>query len=233
MEDTTVDVAVPRQPRQDRSRERFERVIAEADALLAEAGLSGFSIPTLAERLGFTRRSIYMFFPTPYAVLNELTRRYLAQMQDALNATVAAHQDAPTDRLVMHCVFAAADFHNRHPVGRLLILGGAVTDRSYRAQELNIEHLGRIGRDLMLARGIAVPAPPPDVPIVAVELGTACFRLSHHLHGKVTPPYTVEAAFVMLQYLAEFVGLVSPPTRAAIRRELEGCDRLAPEAARA
>ncbi len=198
------DLATPRTPQQDRSRERFEKVVAEADKLLAESGLSGFSIPTLAERLGFTRRSIYMFFPTPYAVLNELTRRYIDRMQSEILEITPALGDKSVEELLVKVVFASADFHNRNPVGRLLILGGAVTDRSFKAQELFVHHLGRIARQLMEARGLKVPAAPPDIPAIAVEIGTSSFRLSHALHGEIIEEYKVEAAYSMLLYLAEF-----------------------------
>lgn len=212
------DLAVARTPQQDRSRERFEKVLGEADKLLTESGLSGFSIPTLAERLGFTRRSIYMFFPTPYAVLNELTRRYI----DKLQAEIA--QLAPTllalspEETLVKVVFAAADFHNRHPVGRLLILGGAVTDRSFRAQEMFVHQLGGVARELMEAQGIGVPESPPDIPTVAVEIGTSSFRLSHAMHGEIIEEYKVEAAYGMLLYLAEFSEYSAPITRDYVRR---------------
>lgn len=212
------DLAIPRKPQQDRSRERFEKVVAEADKLLAEAGLSGFSIPTLAERLGFTRRSIYMFFPTPYAVLNELTRRYIEKMQAEIVALAPTFSNVPIEEMLVKVVFASADFHNRHPVGRLLILGGAVTDRSFRAQEMFIHQLGGVARQLMQARGIAVPDGPPDIPAVSVEIGTSSFRLSHAMHGEILEAYKVEAAFSMLLYLAEFSEYREPITRDYVRR---------------
>lgn len=207
------DLAVPRTPQQDRSRERFEKVVAEADKLLAESGLSGFSIPVLAERLGFTRRSIYMFFPTPYAVLNELTRRYIESMQQDIMEMLSKIGDKPVEEMLVKTVFEAADFHNRNPVGRLLILGGSVTDRSFKAQEMFVHQLGGLARQLMIARGIDVPAGPPDIPTVAVELGTSCFRLSHASHGEILEEYKVEAAYTMLLYLAEFEAYEAPVSR--------------------
>ena len=71
------------------NRERFDQVLDAAEELLREEGLSGFSIPVLAERLEFTRASIYKFFPTPYAVLNELTVRYLGELEKQLGERAA------------------------------------------------------------------------------------------------------------------------------------------------
>ena len=218
MNATIDDLAIPRVPQQDRSRERFEKVVAEADKLLSESGLGGFSIPTLAERLGFTRRSIYMFFPTPYAVLNELTRRYIEKMQHEILQLTPALANASIEEMVTKVVFASADFHNRNPVGRLLILGGAVTDRSFRAQEMFIHHLGRIARQLLEMRSIKLPASPPDIAALAVEIGTSSFRLSHAMHNEIIEEYKVEAAYSMLLYMAEFAAYQAPVTRDLVRK---------------
>ncbi|MGJ8670384.1 MAG: TetR/AcrR family transcriptional regulator [Oceanococcus sp.] len=205
--------AVARQPSQERSRERFEKVIAAADQLLAEEGLSGFSIPALAETLGFTRRSIYLFFPTPYAVINEVTRRYIEKLEAHLRQRAVSLRDTDVPELVARMTYSAADFHNQNPVARLLILGGAVTDLSYRSQEHNTRHLGQIARQIMQGFGFDIPPSPPDIPTVAIEIGTACFRLSYANHGQITNAYKVESAFVMLMYLRDSLGMKSTLTR--------------------
>jgi len=197
--------ALARQPLQQRAKDRFERVIEASEALLLERGLEGFSIPLLAERLGYARATIYKFFPTPYAIYNELLRRYLAKLEEMLYregdslASQVSWQDATGT-----IVGLAADFHNAHPVGRLLILGGPVTDESYRAQEITIQHLGNLTRRLLAQVGIALPETEPDVAVLAVDIGTTCFRHSVFLHGTVTPAYREEAAYAMVAYLSRY-----------------------------
>src|ERR1044071_4911621 len=73
--------AIAREPTQQRAIQRFERILEESEKLLMKEGLSGFSIPVLAERLGFTRGSVYAYFPTHYAILNELAMRYLGELE--------------------------------------------------------------------------------------------------------------------------------------------------------
>jgi AcrR family transcriptional regulator len=197
--------ALPRQPLQQRAKDRFERVLAEAEALLLERGLGGFSIPLLAERLDFPRATIYKFFPTPYAIFNELLRRYLAQLEEALSLAAGpvvaqglSWREAATT-LVAH----AAGFHNSHPVARLLILGGPVSDESYRAQEITIQHLGGLTRRLLETARIALPR-EPDVASLAVDMATTCFRHSVFLHGEITPAYRDEATYAMIRYLSRY-----------------------------
>ena len=212
--------AVARQPSQERSRERFERVLQAADALLAKSGLEGFSIPALAEGLGYTRRSIYAYFPTPYAVLNELTRRYIQRLEIHLGDHLSTLGQLPIEDMVAQMTFAAADFQNAHPVARLLILGGAVTDRSYRAQEIGTKHLGQLAAGIMRSAGLHIPDGVPHRPTVAVELGTACFRLSYANHGSIIASYKVEAAHVMLQYLSDLLQLQTPVSRERLQAQL-------------
>ncbi len=203
---------VARQPLQQRSRDRFERVLDEADALLLEAGLAGFSIPELAKRLGYTRASIYKFFPTPYAVLNELVQRYLARLEDLLNGFADQLLNLSWSELAKTVVVEAAHFYDANPVARLLILGGPLTHDSYRAQEITIQRLGKLLRRLAVQRGTILPLGPPDVATLAVEIGTTCFRLSYSLHGEITAAYREEAAYAMVAYLSRYAAVTGPGT---------------------
>ena len=108
--------ALPRQPLQQRAKDRFERVLEEAEAVLLEAGLAGFSIPVLAQRLGYPRATIYKFFPTPYAILNELLRRHLARLEQDLYHKAASFPVGQSWREVAAAVVHfAAEFHNEFP----------------------------------------------------------------------------------------------------------------------
>ncbi|MDR3417891.1 MAG: TetR/AcrR family transcriptional regulator [Nevskia sp.] len=198
--------ALARQPLQQRAKDRFERVIEASESLLLEKGLEGFSIPLLAERLGYARATIYKFFPTPYAVYNELLRRYLARLEEALYRAGADSQASSISWQEATAAFVslAADFHNANPVGRLLILGGPVTDESYRAQEITIAHLGSLTRRLLAGAGIVLPEMEPDTAALAVDIGTTCFRHSVFLHGTVTPSYRDEAVYAMVAYLSRY-----------------------------
>ncbi len=203
--------AVAIQPRREAGVRRYTTVLDGADELLREVGLNGFSIPSLAERLGYTRRSIYKFFPTPYAILNELTHRYLDALDDTLRAAGPALNVLPWEEMVREMVRLAAEFHNQHPVGRMLILGGAVTDESYRVTEFAIRKLGKLTTDLLALREIHLPD-DPDVASLAVDIGTAVFRVSNLYHGKVTEKYRDEAGHAMVAYLSNY-------TARAVRRK--------------
>lgn len=194
-------LALARQPQQQRAIDRFEAVLEESTAVLAEAGLAGFSIPLIAGRLGYTRASIYKFFPTPYAILNELIRRHFAGLERKLIATAAGLATDSWEDVVRAIVRDACAYHNAHPVGMMLSLGGAVTDESYRGYFLGMKHLGALASALLRTRGLRLVAPQVDVGALAVDLGTTCFRHGYLQHGRITPEYRDAAATVMVQFI--------------------------------
>lgn len=204
-------LALPRLPQQQRAIDRFEAVLDEAATLLEESGLAGFSIPAVARRLGYTRASIYKFFPTPYAVLNELMRRHFVGLERRLTTAATELADRPWEDVVRAIVREAAAFHNAHPVGMMLSLGGAVTDESYRGYFTSMKHLGRLASALLRTRGIESASPRLDVGALAVDLGTTCFRHGYLQHGRITPEYRDAAAEVMVQFIR---GRIAPGRRA-------------------
>src|SRR5207247_1506052 len=89
--------------------------------LAADHGLAGFSIPVLAERLDCPRASIYKFFPTPYAVLNELVQRYLAQLETELTERSRDVLKLAWPEAMKAIVWDAVRFYNANAVARLLV----------------------------------------------------------------------------------------------------------------
>ena len=194
--------ATARQPRQARSRQRFAEVLRAAEELLRAGGLRQFSIPQIAERLDCSRNAIYKFFPTPYALLNELTQRKLQEHERVLE-TIAKDDPAPNWQAMVERIAAgAAEYYDANPVASLLILGGSATDDSSRLLELTVHHLGGHVRRMMAAYGHHLPEGQPDVATMTAEIGSAAFRLSYHVHQHITPAYQAEAARAMIAYLS-------------------------------
>lgn len=198
-------LAVARQPTQQRARDRFDRILEASEKLLLEVGLSGFSIPVLAERLGYTRGSVYAYFPTHYAILNELVRRYATELEAVFLARGDELLKMGWRDSVAAVVDHAVRFHNTKPVAALLILGGAVTDDSYRAQEMMIKRLGDFARAVWKHKNIVLPDDQPDVTTLATDIGTACFRRSFFVSGRITPAYRDAAVHAMTAFLEPWI----------------------------
>lgn len=212
-------LATARRPTQQRAIERFNAILEEAEKLLEEAGLSGFSIPVLAERLSYTRGSVYAYFPTPYAILNELVSRYLERLQDVFYRRADELRRMSWREAVTEVIDHAVAFQNSHPAARLLLLGGAVTDHGYRAQELTIKHLGDLGREIWEQHGTSLPR-DPDITTLSADIATACFRRSFFEHGTITPAYRDAARTAMIGFLESYARANSnrPEGKAARKR---------------
>lgn len=190
-----------RTPLQERSRVRVGQMLQTAEALLAEHGMSGFSIPMLAERLGFPRATIYKFFPTPYTLLNKLAEQHLAALEQALYERARAQPRSADWRQVTRVmVAAAADYYRSQPVACILLLGGPVSDESYRALEYSINRLGRLTHNMLLQAGLTMKDDPCEAAL-AIEFGTASLRMSYFLHQTITPLYIEAAVDAMIAFI--------------------------------
>lgn len=196
--------AVARKPTQSRALARFEAVLDESEKLLAEGGLQNFSIPVVAERLDMTRGSIYTYFPTPHAILNELATRQLDDLQAMFTERAGELVRMNWQDAIQLVVESAVAFHNSRPVARMLILGGAVTDSSFRAQDMLMRNLGELGRRIWEGQHSPLPT-TPDVSTLAADIGVTCFRRSFLDHGTITPEYQQAAIVAMQQFLGHYV----------------------------
>jgi AcrR family transcriptional regulator len=69
------------QPRQQRSQDTYEQILAITAQLLGEVGIERLSTNLVCQRLGLTPPALYHYFPNKYAIVHELGVR-LMQVQD-------------------------------------------------------------------------------------------------------------------------------------------------------
>lgn len=65
-------------PTQQRSRERFERILECATKVMAQKGSEGFRMSDIVERAGVSFGSLYQYFPDKTAIIGTLAERYNA-----------------------------------------------------------------------------------------------------------------------------------------------------------
>jgi AcrR family transcriptional regulator len=68
--------AVRREPTQKRSRERVERILACASALIEKSGSDAMRMSDVAEMAGISIGSLYQYFPDKGAIIRTLAERY-------------------------------------------------------------------------------------------------------------------------------------------------------------
>lgn len=77
-------------PVQRRSRERYEHILREAAALLAEKGSEAFRMSELVERTGVAFGSLYQYFPDKTAIIGTLAERHNQAGRDCVARDLSA-----------------------------------------------------------------------------------------------------------------------------------------------
>lgn len=77
-------------PTQDRSRERFERILSCAVEVMAEKGSEAFRMSDIVERTGIAFGSLYQYFPDKTAIIGTLAERYNAIGHDCVRKELSA-----------------------------------------------------------------------------------------------------------------------------------------------
>lgn len=97
MENLTEDSAggTRRQPTQQRSRERVERMLTAATELIAERGSDAMKMGEVAERAGVSIGSLYQFFPDKGAIIRVLAERHTEAGRACIDEALSAVQTKP------------------------------------------------------------------------------------------------------------------------------------------
>ncbi|MGB5349837.1 MAG: TetR/AcrR family transcriptional regulator [Polyangiales bacterium] len=81
MANKTTDQLTPRRrPSQERSRDRVERILDATSALLGDTPVDKITTAAIAEQAGVPIGSVYQYFPNKLAVLAELARRVMEEV---------------------------------------------------------------------------------------------------------------------------------------------------------
>ncbi|MCY1364930.1 Bacterial regulatory protein, tetR family [compost metagenome] len=199
--------ATARKPRAS-SQARIAGILAAARALLAEQGVAGLSIYTVAERAQIPPSSVYHFFASVPALLEALTADVHAAFRACLREPVehAALRDwRDLARLVEQRMLAiyAADTAAR----QLILAQHGLSEVTQADRQFDIE----LGQQMqaLFARHFVLPPLPDDIDVfaLAIELSDRVYARSVQLHGVITPRLAEEGMRVFDAYL----GLYLPP----------------------
>ena len=83
-----------RNPTQQRSRERQERILLAATALIASKGSDQVKMSEIAERCDISIGSLYQYFPDKSSVIQTLAERFNTESRRCIEAALAAVEDA-------------------------------------------------------------------------------------------------------------------------------------------
>ena len=91
-----------KEPRQARSREMVERIVAAGRTVLVERGYDAFSTNQVATAAGISPGSLYQYFPDKTAILEIVVDRYWDEVAESVAASLADHLGEVGPQMVRH-----------------------------------------------------------------------------------------------------------------------------------
>jgi len=196
-------------PKQARGRERFERLLRAAAALIAEQGVEGVAFSEIARRTGTAQGSLYQYFPSKEALVTTLHAKLVDELVAVAVACRSAFLEAPAPRglegLMDVLLPALARFYAANPAYReirhALPRSPAIQFAEANADRRGAEVLTSLLRDVGLD--------PADVVIEAlIELGDALLPWAGE-----DPDRLGEVRAIFLSYLGGMRPVMRPMVR--------------------
>lgn len=175
------DTPAPRrEPSQKRSRERVERMLGVASALIAEKGSDALRMGEVAEKAGVSIGSLYQFFPDKNAIIRALADRYQKESEACIAEALASVDDMKgLERAFSELVDTYYGIFLAEPVMRD-IWSGTQADKALRELELacSRDNAGLLLAVLRRLRPNEDPAALESSAFLIWQLGEAAMRLA-------------------------------------------------------
>ena len=98
-------------PRQDRSRQTVEAVLAAVPLVVKRHGAGYVTTNRIAEVAGVSIGSLYQYFPDKRSIFSALQERHVDDVRNVLERYVGAHASSSFSRLVVELVEELVDLH--------------------------------------------------------------------------------------------------------------------------
>ncbi|OBB01249.1 TetR family transcriptional regulator [Mycolicibacterium fortuitum] len=192
-----------RQPVQERSRRRVERIRAAALELLETQGVDAVTTRAIAQRAEVPVATVYQFFPNRDAILQEIVTDHLDR-RDAEGAAILGALAPASLAEVAHGIF---EFHYQHlrnhphlvNLHYTSLASGQLADpRARRTVFANALHSALL-HWVLLREGT-----DPLVTMVAVEMGDRLLEMAFHAGPEKDRAILSEGAQALTQYLQTY-----------------------------
>jgi len=202
--------ALRREPQQQRSRDRIERVLEAAERVLVEEGPAGLTTTRVAEVAGISVGSLYQYFPDKDAIVSALALRYVEQFE-ALANSFEPHENATVTAVAAEILDAFVAAFRARPGFRALWFGGLRTEqlRAATRPSRNVIAAGA-ARLLSNAAPSARPAHVARVSRTMVLVADGLLREAFRIDPDGDPDLIEDARSVLDAYLS---AQLTAPTR--------------------
>jgi AcrR family transcriptional regulator len=210
---TKTDQLTPRRkPSQERSRDRVERILDATAALLGKTPVDKITTAAIAEGAGVPIGSVYQYFPNKLAVLAELARRVMEQV-DAKTASLSTTDFGvlPWDQAIDRAIDATMQGYAEQP-GYLQLLLSIRPTPEFRL--ITDESNERVAAMLALHPALQAVIPPDQIRLVTRAAIQAANSLQDWALSEEDPDLTnriiSEMKTLLKGYLAVYMDESSP-----------------------
>lgn len=201
-----------RKPSQERSRDRVERIIDATADLLGTTAVDKITTAAIAETAGVPIGSVYQYFPNKLAVLAELARRVMEQV-DLKTASLIAEDFGvlPWDQAIDRAIDATMQGYEAQP-GYLQLLLSVRPTPEFRA--ITDESNERVAAMLAFHPALQAVIPPERIQLVTRAAIQAVNSLQDWALSQEDPDVTnriiAEMKTLLKGYLAVYMDESSP-----------------------
>ncbi|MBW2189210.1 MAG: TetR family transcriptional regulator [Deltaproteobacteria bacterium] len=206
---TKSDSLTPRrQPRQERSRDRVDRILEATAELLDEMPVDKITTAAIAETAQVPIGSVYQYFPNKLAVLAELTRRVMEKV-DTTTASLFAEDFGvlPWDQAIDWAIDATIEGYAQQPGYVQLLLSVRPTPEF---REITDESNDRVAALMALHPTLQESIPPDRIQLVtrsAIKAANALQDWALAIDDPELATQIVEEMKLLLKgYLAVYIG---------------------------
>lgn len=206
MHPTTTDLT--RIPKQARSREKFDAILAEALRLIHEKGYEHVSVREIARAAGMPIASVYQYFPNKLAIVRQLWERYTETLAELLASELATLVSDPTEATRVRVINDVVDHmvanHRDNPA--FLEIWRAV-DGAPELRALNREDSLRVAEAVTSA--ILTVRPDADRlstlsrALIAGEAASATVKLAQELPAELRAPIYENLKLLLVSMLSD------------------------------
>ena len=106
------NISIRRIPRQHRSRQTVEDVLAAVPLVVKRHGAASVTTNRIAEVAGVSIGSLYQYFPDKRSVFNALHERHVEDVRNILERYIGAHKSSSFSEFVVDLVEELVDLHS-------------------------------------------------------------------------------------------------------------------------
>jgi AcrR family transcriptional regulator len=168
-----------REPVQDRSRKRVQRILDAASDLIAEHGVEAAGTRAIAERSRVPIGSLYQYFASKDEIILALVRRDTQEMDEAMRAAAVRSLRAPAMRtLVEDTMRAFVGVYHHRPAFVVIWFHGRTNAAVEEFCRAHNKQIAAEMHEFALQAGLVRPGTDPLVAELAVAMGDKIFQIA-------------------------------------------------------